>query len=175
MKKLQKEVRETAEGREEIITEKDTEKMKYLKAVIKETLRLHPPVPLLVPRQCLQDVKVQGCDIAAGTQVIVNAWTIGRDPNMWEREDEFLPERFLKSSIDFRGQDFCLIPFGAGRRGCPGIQFAATAIELALANVVHKFGWEVECEDNDLDMTETAGLTAHRKCPLVAKPTLQAF
>lgn len=115
--------------------------MKYLKAVIKETLRLHPPIPLLVPRESTKDVKINGYDIAAGTRVITNAWAIHRDPATWEEPEEFHPERFLNSTIDFKGQDFKLIPFGSGRRGCPGISFAIANNELVLANLLSKFNW----------------------------------
>ncbi|KAK2976552.1 hypothetical protein RJ640_023790, partial [Escallonia rubra] len=142
MSKLQTEVRAilSTEGAE---TEDAIEHMHYLKAVIKETLRLHPPVPLLLSRESTQDVKVMGYDIRAGTQVITNAWAIGRDPISWDRAEELSPERFRESSIDFKGRNFQLIPFGAGRRGCPGVQFAVSVVELALAKIVHTFNWEL--------------------------------
>ncbi|GLT84000.1 hypothetical protein SLE2022_022600 [Rubroshorea leprosula] len=169
MKQLQKEVREIA-GEKSDIKEKDLEKMHYLKAVIKETLRLHPPIPLLVPRESAQDVEVMGYNIAAGTRVIVNAWAIGRDPMSWEQPEEFIPERFLNSSVDFKGHDFQLIPFGSGRRGCPGILFATTINELFLANLVHKFNWTLPggAKEKDVDMSESIGLTIRRKFPLIA-------
>ncbi|GMY14909.1 cytochrome P450 71A3-like [Fagus crenata] len=172
MKKLQNEVRGII-GNKTDITEDDLVKMHYLKAVIKETLRFHPPVPLLVPRQSIQDAKTQGYDIAAGTQVIINAWAIGRDPASWDEPDEFQPERFSTSSIDFRGHDFQLIPFGAGRRGCPGIAFSIAMIELVLANLVHNFDWTLPggAKGEDLDMTECVGITIHRKSPLIAVAT----
>ncbi|PNX55068.1 cytochrome p450 71a26-like protein, partial [Trifolium pratense] len=120
MHKLQDEVR-TVVGNKPRVTEEDLVNLNYLKAVIKETLRLHAPIPLLVPRKCMEDIKLDGYDIAAGTQVIINAWAIARDPSSWEQPLEFKPERFMTSSIDFKGLDFELIPFGAGRRGCPGV------------------------------------------------------
>uniref|UniRef100_A0A5B7AB44 Uncharacterized protein n=1 Tax=Davidia involucrata TaxID=16924 RepID=A0A5B7AB44_DAVIN len=172
MKELQNEVRGIARGKLNI-TEDDLMKMPYLKVVIKETLRLHPPLPLLVPRESTQDVKVLGYDIAAGTQVIINAWTIGRDPLLWEEAEEFLPERFLNTSIDFKGHDFQLIPFGAGRRGCPGTQFAMTIDELALANLVNNFDFTLPggARAEDLDMTGSPGLTLHKKSPLLVIAT----
>ena len=141
MTQLQNEVRGIAQDKL-LITEDDLDKMQYLKAVIKETLRVHPPIPLLLPRESTRDTKIMGYDIAAGTQVLTNVWAIGRDPTLWDEAEDFRPERFLNSSIDFRGQDFELIPFGAGRRGCPGILFAAMAIEIVLANIVHRFDLE---------------------------------
>ena len=172
MRQLQNEVRGIAQGKLPI-AEDELNKMQYLKAVIKETLRLHPPIPLLVPRESTRAAKIMGYDIAAGTQVITNVWAIGRDPLLWDKAEEFRPERFLNSSIDLRGQHFELIPFGAGRRGCPGILFAAMAIEVVLANIVHRFDWEVDggSRGKDLDMTECTGLTIHRKVPLFAVAT----
>lgn len=169
LEKLQIEVRQVAQGKPEI-TEDDLDKMDYLKAVIKETLRLHTPIPLLVPRESTQHVKVLGYDIPAGTRVIVNAWAIARDPSLWKQPQEFQPERFLNSAIDFRGFNFELIPFGAGRRGCPGATFAVAVNELALAKLVHKFDFALPdgIKPHDLDMSEATGLTIHRKNPLFA-------
>ncbi|XP_023748714.1 cytochrome P450 Tp4149 [Lactuca sativa] len=172
MEKVQQEVTEIAQGRS-MILEKDLEKMNYLKAIIKETLRLHTPVPLLVPRESTQDVKVMGYDIPAGTQAIVNAWAIGRDPTLWEDPEEFRPERFFNSSTDYKGLHFEFLPFGGGRRGCPGIQFAIVIIELALANVIYKFDLALPdgVKGKDLDMSEKYGLVVHKKSPLIVVAT----
>ncbi|PHT53780.1 Cytochrome [Capsicum baccatum] len=177
MNKLQNEAREIAKAKSEIVSEDELDKMHYLKAVVKETLRLHPPIPLLVPRQARQHVKVMGYDVGAGTMVITNGWAIGRDPEIWEDAEEFKPERFLNSDIDFKGQDFRLIPFGSGRRGCPGISFAMATNELVLANVVRNFDWQLPngAKGADLDMTECTGLTIHRKVPLFAVATPNDF
>ncbi|KAK4394863.1 cytochrome [Sesamum angolense] len=153
MKKLQTEVREIVKDKQDI-TENDLEKMLYLKAVIKETLRFHTPVPLLAPRVARKDVKIMGYDISAGTMVITNAWAIGRDPVSWDEPEKFEPDRFVNSSIDFKGLDFELIPFGAGRRGCPGIAFAMATIEFVLANLVQKFDWKLPDKGKELDMKE---------------------
>ncbi|WOH10598.1 hypothetical protein DCAR_0730067 [Daucus carota subsp. sativus] len=175
MNKVQNEIREILGCKPDIeeIQENDLEKMQYLKAVIKETLRLHPPIPLLVPRSAREDVKLNGYDIAAGTMVIINAWAIGRDPATWNKPEQFEPERFLNSSIDFKGHDFQLIPFGAGRRGCPGIAFAMATNEFVLANLLHKFDWKLPEGKNweDLDMRERPSLTVQRKIPLLAVAT----
>jgi cytochrome P450 len=169
LKKLQNEVREIARGKPNV-TDDDLDKMHYLKAVIKEALRMHAPVPLLIPREAIQDVRVMGYDIAAGTQVLINAWAIARDPLTWEDPEEFRPERFLNNSIDLKGHDFEFIPFGAGRRGCPGILFAMNVNELALANVVHSFDLSLPCGE-DLDMGEVNGLAIHKKTPLIVVAT----
>lgn len=175
METLQNEVREVGRGKGEI-NEEDLEKMPYLKAVIKEILRLHTPIPLLVPRESTQDTQVLGYDIPSGTRVVINAWAIGRDPLLWENPEQFYPERFLETSIDYRGLHFELIPFGAGRRGCPGIAFAVAVDELTLAKLVHKFdfglpnGGKVE----ELDMAESSGLAIHRKNPLLVVATPHA-
>ncbi|XP_058742800.1 cytochrome P450 736A117-like [Vicia villosa] len=171
MHKLQDEVR-TVVGNKNHVSEQDLVNMTYLKAVIKETLRLHLPIPL-VPRRCKEDIKLDGYDIAAGTHVIVNAWAIARDPSSWEQPLEFKPERFMNSSIDFKGLDFELIPFGAGRRGCPGVLFSIAVNELVLANLVCQFDWKLLAgvSPENLDMSETIGLICHRKHPLLAVAT----
>ncbi|KAL8200075.1 hypothetical protein R6Q57_011414 [Mikania cordata] len=127
-----------------MIPEEDVEKMPYLKAVFKEALRLHVPISLLVPRESTQDVKIFGHDIPSGTQVWINAWDIARDPSIWEEPDVFRPERFFNSPIDYIGSHFEFLPFGAGRRGCPDIKFAATINELVLANLAYKFEFALE-------------------------------
>lgn len=168
MKNLQQEITEIAHGRP-MILEDDLEKMIYLKAVIKEGLRLHPPGPLLVPREASEEVKLMGYHIPKGTQVIINAYAIGRDPTLWEEPDEFRPERFLSSSTDYKGVDYQWLPFGAGRRRCPGIQFSVDVIELALANVIYKFDLVLPngLTNMDLDMTEASAITVYRKSSLL--------
>ncbi|XP_015162884.1 cytochrome P450 71A4-like isoform X2 [Solanum tuberosum] len=172
MEKLQNEVRGLAQGKAEI-TEDDLGNMQYLKAVIKETLRLNPPFPLPVPRESMEDVKLLDYDIPAKTQVLINVWAMGRDPLSWDDPEEYRPERFLNSDIDFRGLNFELIPFGAGRRGCPGIPFAIVIIELALARLVHKFNFALPqgIKKEDLDMSECTGISIRRKLPLLAVAT----
>ncbi|XP_021863507.2 cytochrome P450 736A117-like [Spinacia oleracea] len=175
MKQLQDEVRGVVREKT-IVSEDDLETMKYLKAVIKEVLRLHPPLPLLLFRQTSQNVKINGYDIAARTHVIINAWAIQRDPVYWENPEEFRPERFLNCSVDFKGQDFQLIPFGAGRRGCPGITFFSVNAELVLANLVHLFDWKSanEAEDETSDVPENPGIVINRRDPLLVIATLHS-
>ncbi|KAA8544291.1 hypothetical protein F0562_022303 [Nyssa sinensis] len=129
--------------------------LKYLKSVIRETMRLHPPVPLLLPRESSEKCEINGYEIPAKTTVIVNAWAIGRDPKYWTEAERFQPERFLNSLIDFKGTDFEYIPFGAGRRICPGILFALPNIELPLAQLLYHFNWKLPSglKQEELDMT----------------------
>ena len=171
MKKVQIEVTEIAQGRS-MIAEEDLEKLHYLKAVVKETLRLNPPAPLLPPREATQDVKLMGYDSPAGTQVLVNAWAIGRDPDSWEEPTKFKPERFLTNPMNYKGQHFEWIPFGAGRRECPGIQFSVAIIELALANIVYKFDLELPngVKDDEPDMSEAYRVVIRGNSPLMIIP-----
>ncbi|KAK9073471.1 hypothetical protein SSX86_007795 [Deinandra increscens subsp. villosa] len=168
MEKLQQEVAEIAQGRS-MIVEEDLEKMHYLKAVIKESLRLHIPVPLLIPRVALEEVKLMGYDIPKGTQIIVNAWAIGRDPTLWEEPEEFKPERFLKNKFSYKGLHFEWLPFGAGRRACPGMHFGVAIIELAVANIVYKYdlGIPNAGTHEELDMSEQCGVMLQKKTPLL--------
>ena len=172
MKKVINEL-EKVVGMERMVEESDLESLEYLNMVVKETLRLHPVVPLLIPHESIEDCTVDGFHIPQKSRVIVNVWAIGRDPNAWTDADKFLPERFMESDIDFRGQHFQFIPFGSGRRGCPGMQLGLTVVRLVLAQLVHCFDWELP--DNmlpsELDMTEEFGLTLPRAKHLVAIPT----
>ncbi|GMN21693.1 hypothetical protein TIFTF001_048916 [Ficus carica] len=175
MKKAQEEVRRVVGNRPKIDMN-DVNQMDYLKCVIKETLRLHPPLPLQVPRETTANVDVGGYLIPEKTRVFINSWAIQRDPNVWDKPEEFLPERFEGSAIDFKGQDFPFVPFGSGRRGCPGLAFGVASTEYVTANLLYWFDWKLPGhEDNiklakDLDMSEVYGLTVHRKTPLNLVP-----
>nr|XP_027093481.1 cytochrome P450 71A1-like [Coffea arabica] len=114
MRKVQAEIRGII-GKKQMLDEDDVQNLPYLKAVVKETFRLYPALPLLVPRETIAKCTIDGYEIQPETLVYVNAWGIARDPEYWENPDEFLPERFLNSTLDVNGQDFHLIPFGAGR------------------------------------------------------------
>ncbi|RWR97033.1 Cytochrome P450 71A1 [Cinnamomum micranthum f. kanehirae] len=167
MKKAQDELRRVMAGKQKV-EEDDLHQMHYLKCVIKETLRLHPVAPLLAPKESNTEVMLQGYSIPSKTRVIVNAWAIARDPKSWERPDEFLPERFANNPIDFKGQNFQYIPFGAGRRACPGISFAIPTMELSLANLLYFFDWKMPdgLRGEDLDMSEAGGVTVGLRFPL---------
>ncbi|XP_050387194.1 cytochrome P450 736A117-like [Argentina anserina] len=155
-------------GNKTEITEDELVEMHYLEAVIKETVRLHPPLPLLLPRMTNQDVEISSYNIKANTQVLINAWAFGRDPTSYVNPELYEPERFMNNGIDYKGKDYELIPFGAGKRGCPGIQFAMAVEELVLANIVHNFDWALPDGGEDLDMSESTGVVAHGKYPLKA-------
>ncbi|KAJ7945465.1 Cytochrome P450 [Quillaja saponaria] len=171
MKKSQEEIRNCVGNKEEV-DEGDIEQLKYLKMVVKETLRLHPPAPLLIPRETMSHFKINGYDIYPKTQVYVNAWAIQRDPDIWTSPEEFVPERFEDESIDFNGQNYELLPFGSGRRGCPGMYLGHSTVELALANLLYCFDWKLPdgLKEEDVNMEEVAGLTLYKKLPLNLVP-----
>lgn len=165
-------------GRERWVEEKEIQTLPYIEAIVKETMRLHPVAPMLVPRQTREDVTINGYDIPAGTRVLVNVWTIGHDPAVWENPDEFRPERFLEKSIDVKGHDFELLPFGSGRRMCPGYNLGLKVIQVSLANLLHGFNWTLPdgMKNADLSMEEIFGLSTPKKDPLqaVVEPRLPA-
>ncbi|KAJ4721024.1 putative Cytochrome P450 [Melia azedarach] len=173
MEKVQQEVR-TLAGNKGFVDEDDAQNLPYLKAVVKETMRLQPTVPLLVPRETIEHCNIEGYDIPSKTLVFVNTWAIGRDPEAWENPDEFYPERFIGSPIDFKGQHYELIPFGAGRRICPGLYMGIAAVDLALANLLYKFDWEMPSglSKEDFDFDVLPGITMHKKNVLCLKAKL---
>lgn len=142
--------------------------------VIKETLRLHPVAPLLLPRVSMEDITVNGYYIRNKSRVIVNVWAIGRDPKIWsDNVEAFHPERFVNSNVDLRGKDFQLIPFGSGRRGCPGMQLGLITVKLVIAQLMHCFNWELPrgVSPDELDMAENFGLLIPRATHLLALPS----
>ncbi|CAN1306191.1 Desmethyl-deoxy-podophyllotoxin synthase [Linum perenne] len=143
----------------------------YLRAIIKETLRLHPPGPLL-PRESVEPCKVGGYQIPPRAKILINAYAIGRDPMIWSEPHCFRPERFVGSTVDFVGSNFELIPFGGGRRICPGISFATANIELALAKMLYHFDWSLPkgVMAGEVDMSENIGITARKKDHLYLVP-----
>ncbi|VAI11675.1 unnamed protein product [Triticum turgidum subsp. durum] len=174
MKKLQHELRSAgsidSQIMDNMITQEDLEGMVYLKAVMKEMMRLHPPGSLLIPREAMEPARIQRYDVPSKTMVIVNAWAIGRDPDSWESPEEFRPERFLGigGEVDFRGRHFQLVPFGSGRRVCLGINFTMSIMEVAIANLVGRFDWALPEGGTEevVDMEEAPGITSRKRVPL---------
>ncbi|KAF5176475.1 Cytochrome p450 [Thalictrum thalictroides] len=174
MKKVQEEVRQVI-GKTTKVNESDTSKMNYFNCVIKETLRMHPALVLSLPRVSTSSTNIQGYQIPDKTRVIVNLWAICRDPQVWDKPNEFIPERFMNNSIDFRGKDFEFIPFGAGRRGCPGLTFGLMSVEAILANLLYWFDWELNSGAEKIDMTEAFGLSVNLEKPLRLVPKAHLF
>ncbi|XVF77143.1 hypothetical protein PTKIN_Ptkin14bG0017300 [Pterospermum kingtungense] len=175
LKKAQNEVRQVYYGKGDV-DEESIHELKYLTSVTKEILRLHPPLPLLLPRECREDCEINGYPVPVNTRVIINVWAMARDPKHWTEPETFYPERFLNSSTDFKGNDFEYIPFGAGRRMCPGILFGLSNIEVPLAKLLYHFDWKLPSgmKAEDLDMTEVFGVTVRRKNELILIPTARS-
>ncbi|TVU36939.1 hypothetical protein EJB05_18896, partial [Eragrostis curvula] len=163
-----------------------------LQMVIKETLILHPPVPLLVPRHCDEPINILGYDVPQAATVFVSAWAIGssgrarpqvqkgpirrvigRDEKSWHNADEFKPERFKDDTKDFSASDFRFLPGGAGRRMCPGITFGLANIEMVLSSLLSHFDWKLpgDASPHELDMAESYGITVRRKTDLLLEAT----
>lgn len=156
-------------GRDRVVEESDLPKLKYVEAILKETLRLYPAGAIIPPHESTKSCSVGGSRIPAGTRLIVNAWAIHRDPTIWERPTEFDPDRFLKvdKEIDVKGQHFELIPFGAGRRICLGMSLALRVVSYTLARLLQSFEWNGP-EGTAIDMREGLGLTMPKAVPLEA-------
>ncbi|CAI0410685.1 unnamed protein product [Linum tenue] len=175
MYKAQSEVRRvfSEKGR---VEEARISELAYLKLVIKETLRLHTPAPLVLPRECREECHISGYHIPLKTRILVNVWAIARDPRYWgEEAEKFLPERFLNNKVSFRGGDFEFLPFGAGRRMCPGMTFGLAAAELTLANLLFHFDWKLprEVEATSFNMDEKFGVTLRRENHLELIPVIR--
>lgn len=160
-------------GYERVVTEGDFRDLPYLQAVAKEALRLHPPTPLMLPHKATEDVKVGGFDIPKGSTVHVNAFAIARDPSTWKDPESFRPERFLEEDIDIKGTDFRVIPFGAGRRVCPGAQLGLVLVQIMLGRLLHHFTWSPPegMRPEDIDLTERPGVVTFMLKPLQAVAT----
>lgn len=172
LKKVQSELRRTITPGKKL-DERDIENLPYLKAVIKETLRLHPPLPFLVPHMAMDACQMLGYYIPKETQVLVNVWAIGRDPKTWEDPLEFKPERFLEPNMrDYKGHHYEFIPFGSGRRMCPAVPLASRVLPLALGSLLLSFDWVLAdgMKPEDMDMTERMGITLRKAVPLTVIP-----
>lgn len=174
MKNLQQEL-ERVIGKDRMVDEfTDMRKLAYLNMVVNESLRLHPIAPLLFPHESINETMVDGYNIPKKSRILVNVWSIGRDPTAWsENAEEFYPERFMNSNVDLLGHDFHLIPFGSGRRACPGMQLGIITVRLVVAHLVHCFDWELPTglQPQDLDMSEKFSISMMKASHLLAKPT----
>lgn len=154
-------------GKHHQVRESDIKNLVYLQAIVKETMRLHPALPLSAPREAMVDCTIAGFHVAAGTRLFVNLGKLHRDPSVWSNPLEFQPERFLNehASLDVRGQDYEYIPFGSGRRMCPGVSLALQVLHLTLARLLHEFELGT-VSDALVDMSESPGLSVPKATPL---------
>ncbi|XP_042495152.1 xanthotoxin 5-hydroxylase CYP82C4-like [Macadamia integrifolia] len=154
-------------GSDRQVDESDIIKLEYLQAIVKETLRLYPAAPLAAPHEAIEECTIAGFHVPVGTRILPNLYKIHRDPRVWLDPSKFKPERFLTShvDVDLRGQHFELIPFGSGRRMCPGLSFALQVLHLGLARLLHEFEF-ANPSNSPVDMTESPGLTNIKATPL---------
>ncbi|KAH7867569.1 hypothetical protein Vadar_001823 [Vaccinium darrowii] len=173
MRKLRQELLEKITGN--AIRESDLPHLPYLEACLKETLRLHPPGPLLLPHRAIEACQVMGYTIPKGSQIFVNMWAIARDPKLWDDPLSFKPERFLSSRVDYMGTDFEYFPFGSGRRFCPGQPLASRVVPMIIASLIHNFDWVLPDNVNpaQIDMTDKLDVTMLKQEPLCAIPKLR--
>ncbi|XP_010931545.1 p-coumarate 3-hydroxylase [Elaeis guineensis] len=174
--KVQEKVQEELDrviGYERIMSEADFQNLPYLQCVVKESLRLHPPTPLMLPHKATANVKIGGYDIPKGSNVHVNVWAIARDPQIWKNPLEYRPERFAEENIDIKGNDFRVLPFGAGRRVCPGAQLGINLVASMLGHLLHHFKWTLPdgVKPEDVDMSENPGMVTFMHTPLQAIAT----
>lgn len=171
LKRLQQELAEVV-GLDQRVDETHLEKLTLLKCTLKETMRLHPPIPLIL-HEAIEDTKLQGFSVPKGSRLMINAFAIARDPKLWVEPEAFKPSRFMEPGMpDFMGTNFEFIPFGSGRRSCPGMQLGLYAMEVAVANIIHTFKWQLPegMKPSELDMSDVMGLTAPRATRLIAVP-----
>ncbi|CAN6270689.1 unnamed protein product [Urochloa humidicola] len=165
-------------GSKDFVMESDLSKLPYLHAVVKETLRLHPAVPIIPREVVADDVSLGGFDVPKGTGVVVNLWAIGRDESVWPCPEEFIPERFLPGKETHYGsvgnKDFVYRPFGAGQRVCPGMEYTARSVPLLLASILHKIQWELPdgMAPEDMDLSDRYGTVLNLAHPLRAVPVV---
>lgn len=155
-----------------LLEESDISKLPYLQAVIKETFRYHPPGPFIARQKGENDLKISDFIVPKDAVVLINIWAIGRDSRIWKNPDSFEPERFLDGEIDLKGQNFELIPFGGGRRICPGLPLAYRMVHLMVATLIHNFDWKLEngMRPKEVDLNEKFGLSLQKALPLKAMP-----
>lgn len=167
--KAQNEI-DNAIGVNTMVADSDLPNLPYIQAIVKETLRFHPPGPLLSwARLAIHDTHVGPHFIPAGTTAMVNMWAITHDHEVWPEPERFRPERFLEDDVPIMGSDLRLAPFGSGRRVCPGKSMGLATVQLWLAQLLHKFKWIGYSTDHEVDLSECLKLSMEMKQPLVCK------
>ncbi|CAN0927692.1 3,9-dihydroxypterocarpan 6A-monooxygenase [Linum grandiflorum] len=166
--KLRQEIDSTI-GLTRPVKESDIQNLPYLRAVVKESLRLHTAAPL-IPRECTKDCKVNGFHVKTGTRVLVNAYAIMRDPDTWVEPDKFEPERFLDIQMDYKGRDCLFMPFGGGRRACPGAGHGLMVTHSTVGALVQCFDWRVKGGMEKVDIKLVTGYSGAMASPLVCYP-----
>ncbi|KAI3839422.1 hypothetical protein MKX03_017545 [Papaver bracteatum] len=159
------------------IEESDVDSLPYLGAVIKETLRLHPPAPFLIPRTTIEDTEFMGYVIPKDTAVLVNFWGIGRDSALWDDPFSFNPERFLGNTTDYRGQHSRFLPFGSGRRMCAGLPLVHQILPIVVGSLLQSFDWTLEngVTPESIDMNEKIETSLKKATPLRIIPRASAL
>ncbi|MCO5611214.1 hypothetical protein L7F22_065465 [Adiantum nelumboides] len=174
LKALQNEL-DVVVGKARLVQEEDVINLPYLQATVKETMRLHPVAPFLVPHQSSQACKVCEYTIPANTRVLVNTWAIGRDPNVWDDPLQFDPNRFMEkgrcSHVNVHGRHFELLPFGSGKRKCPGLSLSLLTVHTVIASLVQAFDWQLPPGSPLVDLTEKFGLSLTLASPLCITPS----
>ena len=155
---------DTCVGQERLLEEADLPKLHYLQNIISETFRLCPPAPLWLPHMSSENCQLRGFDIPRDTMLLVNSWTLHRDPKLWDDPTSFKPERFEGGE---RGETYKLLPFGTGRRACPGSGLANKVVGLTLGSLIQCYEWE-RISEKKVDMMEGKGLTMPKMEPLEA-------
>ncbi|CAI0561145.1 unnamed protein product [Linum tenue] len=158
-------------GRNRVVEHSDIDSLVYLQAIVKETMRLYPAAPTGLPHQALEDCTIHGYHVPKGARVFANLWKLHRDPNVWHDPDEFKPERYLAEQVEDHensAKNYELIPFGLGRRSCPGNAFALQVVHLTVARILQ--GFQISNATMvPVDMTEGLGLTMPKATPLEVK------
>ncbi|CAO2201265.1 unnamed protein product [Urochloa humidicola] len=174
MVKAQVEVRRVFDNKLPQDHEGMMDELHYTRMVIKESMRLNPVVPLLIPHLCQETCDIGGLEVKKGTRVIINAWAMARSPEYWHDAEKFKPERFEDSTIDYKGSRFEYLPFGAGRRRCPGDTFGLAVLELMVARLLYYINWSLPSgmQPDEIDMDMSIGVSSRRKnqLHLVASP-----
>ena len=182
--KVQEEL-DTCVGPDRLVLESDLVHLNYLRCVVRETFRMHPAGPFLIPHESLRDTKIHGYHIPAKTRIFINTHGLGRNTKIWDNVDEFRPERhwatdgMMNNRVEIsHGADFKILPFSAGKRKCPGAPLGVTLVLMGLAQLFHSFDWAPPegMNPRDIDTNEVYGMTMPKAHPLmaIARPRLPA-